>query len=150
MTPSGQTAAHAALTALAGLATLNLGGVQVLDGPIGATDLSPDVLIVGWSEGSTPSVVISRGETDMGGRQREDGDLVCVLDCYRGDDNFAVLRARAAEILGGLEAALSANAGLGGVVDAAWFGEAMEWTQRNAADGSTVRVGFAVHYVAEL
>lgn len=150
MIADSPTAAPTAVDALVALARASLTGVQVVDGPVGALTLDNDVLIVGWSDGTTPAILLTRGEPDLGGRQREEGDVVCVADCYSGDADFAALRTRAQTVVADLEAALKAQPGIGGAVDGAWYGDAMEWTQRDAGDGCAVRVAFAVHYVAEL
>jgi hypothetical protein len=150
MEPGHASAAARAIAALHSLATTALPGTQVLDGPIGGNYVGGDVLVIGWSDGFTPSVITSRGDPDLGGRAREDGDIVCVADVYSGDeDPWPVLRGRAESILDDLNAALL-ESGLTPAVDAAWIGEASEWTQSAAEDGNSVRVAFAVHYVAEL
>lgn len=137
-----------ALSALVALAREVLPDLEVVDGPIGGRKFAGDVLVIGWSDGATPSVLASRTEPDYGGRQREEGDVVCVVDVYGGDPDWSALRARAEEVLDALERALVDRPGLDGALAGAWFGEAMEWTQADMPDGCAVRVGFAVHYVA--
>jgi hypothetical protein len=137
-----------ALSALTALARDVLPDLEVVDGPIGGRKFDGDVLVIGWSDGATPSVLASLTEPDYGGRQREEGDVVCVADVYSGDADWPALRGRAEDVIGTLDQALQDRPGLDGALAGAWFGEAMEWTQADMPDGCSVRVAFAVHYVA--
>lgn len=150
MQADAPTAVPTVLAALTTLATTALPDVQVIDGPPGSQVAGDDVLCIGWSDGTTPAALANRETPDYGGRQREEGDVVCVADCYSGDRDFPALRARAGAILRTIYAQLQAQPGIAGAVDAAWLGEATEWAQMDTADGCAVRVSFSVHYVAEM
>jgi hypothetical protein len=149
--PGSPSAAPIVVDALLALVIQEMSDVvQVVDGPPGASDISDDALFVGWSGDGSPAVIVTRAVPDFTGRAREDGDVVCVIDCYTGDDVLAPLRARAQAILTRLVDVLRASPGVDGAVDGAWLGEAMEWSQGRVEDGNSVRVAFTVHYVAEL
>jgi hypothetical protein len=149
--PGQPSAAPIALDALVALATQELSDVaQVVDGPPGAMTPADDILFIGWSGDDSPAVITTQATPDMTGRSREEGDVVCVIDCYTGDDVLRPLRQRAQTILSRLVALLRSYPGVDGAVDGAWLGETMEWSQGRVEDGNTVRVAFTVHYVAEL
>lgn len=151
MIPGAPSAAVIAVEALASLCQ-TIPGLQVVDGPPAAVEPTDNMLFVGWSGDNSPSVLATRESPDFTGRAREEGDVVCVIDCYSGDDPppFSALRSRAQTFLAALDAILRAQPGLGGAVDGAWLGEALELAQNAVEDGATVRVAFSVHYVAEL
>jgi len=145
------TAADIAWDALLELAREALPAVQVLDGPRAGEELSDDVLMVGYSDGQTPALMVDANiHRDMGARRREEGDIVCVLSCWSGDRDLAGRRRRLRELYGALDQALRDKPGIGGRVDGGWIGEEAAWTPRQTKDGSTMDASFTVHYVAEI
>lgn len=143
------TAAHLVWDALVELAAAALPGVQVIDGPHQIFEPAKDFLIVGQSDGTDPAISVTLGPVDMGGRRREEGDIVCVVASYGGDTQIKPRRDRCAELLGEVVDLLKANPGLG-VADAAWLGDDTAWAPIQAPDGAFCSVAFTVHYLAEL
>lgn len=151
MIPGHGSAGVVALDALLELCRANLGAmVQVIDGPPAAIELADDNLFVGYGGADGPAILSTQEAVDYTGRAREEGDVLCVISSYTGDDDMALLRSRVNAILDALCATLRAEQGLGGAVDGAWLGESLEWSQASVEDGLACRVAFTVHYVAEL
>ncbi|MEU5077102.1 hypothetical protein AB0G76_36970 [Streptomyces asoensis] len=87
-----------------------LTGVDVIDGPPTNDVATQDFLSVGWSGSEDASAETTQDFNAAGARTRdEDFGIACVLDVWSGDDGFAIVRARAFDLLGAVEQALRAT-----------------------------------------
>lgn len=146
MIPGSATAGGQAIAAVYSLAKATLTGVQVWDGPPSAASLGPVALVVGYGGQGGPAVLAARDLPDLGGRVREEGDVVCILGAYSGSEGWEPLRTAVDNALDALADALQATP----VMDGSWIGETVQWTQNAEPDGYSVQCAFSVHYVAEL
>ena len=134
-----------ALVALAGTV---LPDVQVVDGTNTKLDLKTEAIVIGWSDGTSASVSSNRGDTGVGARADEDGAVACWLRASKGKVDLKARRDEAVAMLTAIEAALRADPTLGGVVDDAQLGDAIDGLWYATPDGSTCEITFSVRYEA--
>jgi hypothetical protein len=85
-------------------------GITVVDGPPENDVATEDLLVVGWSPEGDQAAQLTQEFAYAGARGRnEDIAIAGVIDCWSGDDGFAVLRTRLFDILGVIELALRAS-----------------------------------------
>lgn len=118
---------------------------QVLDAGPGAIDVEPDVLIVGFADfdGTAVTANVQRSQ-GMGHRYTETYEVRCMLSSERGDEDVATPRARCVAGLALVEAALTTDNGVGGVVDQAQLAGAQQWAQAQTPQGATCEVAFTI------
>jgi hypothetical protein len=119
---------------------------QVLDAGPGGNDVEPDVLIVGFADfdGTAVTSDVQRSQ-GMGHRYTETYEIRCMLSAERGDDDtITEARARVVEGLALVEAALTADNGVGGVVDQAQLSGSQAWAQAYTPQGATCEVAFTI------
>lgn len=134
--------------ALVALAKTALPDVQVVDGTNTKLDLKPDAVVIGWSDGTNASVSSNRGDTDAGARAGEAGDVACWLRASGGKVDLKARRDQAVAMLSAIEAELRSDPTLGGVVDDAMLGDAIDGLWYATPDGSTCEITFSVRYEA--
>lgn len=101
-----------AITALLAIlnASTGLDGVVVSDGPPTTDIATEDFLAVGWSGTEDQGADLVQEFNSAGARTRDEQfTIACVIDVWSGDDGFAVVRARAFQILGVVEQAIRAS-----------------------------------------
>jgi hypothetical protein len=85
-------------------------GVDVLDGPPAEDVATQDMVVIGWSPEGDQSAELAQDFNAAGARTRdEDFNVIGVIDCWTGDDNFAPVRARVFELFGVIEQAIRAS-----------------------------------------
>ena len=101
-----------AITALLAVlrATPALSDVQVIDGPPTTDMADPDIIAVGWSTDGDQSAQLVQNFNAAGARTRdEDFEITGYIDCWRGDQEFSTVRARAFTLLAVVETAIRAS-----------------------------------------
>jgi hypothetical protein len=84
--------------------------VDVLDGPPTEDVATQDMVVIGWSPEGDQSADLVQDFNAAGGRTRdEDFNIVGVIDCWTGDDDFAPVRARVFALFGEIEQAVRAS-----------------------------------------
>lgn len=142
----------AVLTALVARLTSTMTGLvdpaddwQVFDAGPGAADVAPDVLIVGFADfdGTAVTANVERSP-GMGHRYTETYEIRCILSSERGDESVTVPRARCLAGLALVEAALTVDNGVGGVVDQAQLAGSQSWAQTQTTQGAACEVAFTI------
>lgn len=127
-----------------------LEGVDVIDGPPTDDVATQDYLAVGWSTDEDQAVQLAQDFAYAGARSRnEEFGISCSIDCWSGDDGFAVVRGRAFEIFGVVEQAIRAS---GPNPDAPTLNGAVLWAHLTAGQlrqyftdqGTRAALGFTV------
>lgn len=101
-----------AITALLTIlrASDQLEDVTVIDGPPTGDVATEDLLVVGWSPQGEAAAELVQNFNAAGARTRdEDFNLTCYIDCWSGDPDFPVVRARVFEIFAVVEQELRAT-----------------------------------------
>lgn len=87
-----------------------LSDVQVIDGPPTTDMADPDIIAVGWSPEGDQSAQLVQTFNAAGARTRdEDFEITGYIDCWRGDQEFSTVRARAFTLLAVVETAIRAS-----------------------------------------
>jgi hypothetical protein len=85
-------------------------GVDVIDGPPTDDVATQDLVVVGWSPEGDQSADLVQDFNAAGARTKnEDFNIVGVVDCWTGDDDFGPVRARVFALFGEIEQAIRAS-----------------------------------------
>lgn len=115
----------------------------VVDGPWPG-EVTGDGLTVGWSDGDSEAVLVTReARPGLGRAYIETLTVVCVAWSWAGDVPMKPRRDRCVQILELVADTLKANPTLGGVVEQAHLGRDMSWVQQQAS-GARCHVGFPI------
>lgn len=123
------------------------GAVRVLEGvPVGTVG-GHEWVVVGFEDEDTPDVVDAVSAPEGLGSERESYTVRCLVSVQRGKTQLSEARVRAYDLLGDLQAALSADITLGGLVLSAHVGP---HTLRHyqGPQGALVHVPFGVEVTA--
>lgn len=144
MTTFIATAIPAAIDALIArlAATQELRGVQIIDGPP-IEDVQQDVIAIGLSP-DTLDISTQATVTDLAGLNDEETfEILGFTRSWSGDGDLGPRRAKAFELLDGVQTAIKSDLTLGGVVGRARLSRAV-YVPIRAAEGVIVTVPFFI------
>lgn len=116
-------------------------GFDVVDGPIGASSMQDDTLLVGVGDSS---ISWRRARAGLA-RTDETFGIAMVLSSWRGNDNLAECRAQIRLGLDEIDAACAARPAVPGVVDSLALDDDMLIAQAHESDGAVIEVAFVLN-----
>lgn len=142
---------HDVIVGLVDLVRTAVPDLRVDDGPPRDKPSDFEVLWVGWDPEQAYHATARRvdGDSNLLGRDTEEGEIACILRLRTGDVEMAPLRERAMEIIAAIEESLREDHTLGGACDHAGFdGTSFGVTHYQISEGAQIGISFSVEYTA--
>jgi hypothetical protein len=143
MRTSALSAVPGVITALVAATETALPSVSVVDGPVGALSLRPDVIVIG----SGPPVTSADARQELTGlslRADETFTIHCLASCISGNTTMAELRDRAYGLVAAIQQILRADVTLRGTCDQIRLGSELTLVLDQTKAGAVAEVAFDV------